>query len=203
MSSTYFDQSSSTYSHSCKTGIHGFFKSKEAKGILKVTEKYYPHSFEGKMLDVGCGPGYYSSALRPIYRSLHLTGVDPSQGMIEQYRQLGLRGVHSSLEDMADRSIEFFDIILCFGVLEFVDDIDRFTQSLKVLSRKESTLFIIAPKLNLISLSYFLHHKLRNKIHMRFVSRYIRSFESQGFKIVERRALTFISELLVFKIEKK
>ena len=123
--------------------------------------------------------------------------------MIEAYRKLGLRGVHSNVESLAGESVESFDIFLACGVLEFVKDVDRFVQSIKAMSARESTLFAIVPKMGLISLGYFLHHKLMNEIYIRSLKSYIHAFQTHGFKDVESVNLTAISELLIFKIEKK
>lgn len=164
--------------------------------------KYYPESFEGKLIDIGCGPGFYTLNMLSTFKNLHITGVDPSEKMMKEYRKIGVRGVLSTLEKVAGESIEFFDILLVCGVMEFVDDIDHFAKSLKILSRNESTLFVIVPRLNVLSLGYFFHHKVKNKIHPRFVEDYAKALEANGFKVAERLSLTAVSELLVVKVEK-
>ena len=202
MSTTYFDRVSGSYSQACESGLQGRFKAKEAQGVQATLLEHFPKNFEGKILDVGCGSGYHSRRLREIYPNLQFTGIDPSKGMIEEYRKLGLRGEHSSIESLTNGPIEFFDIVLVLGVLEFVKEVEAFIQSMKILCSNEAKLFVLVPQIGLPFLGYFFHHKLFNQIYPKTATWYIQSFEKSGFKKISDRRLTSMSELLVFEIEK-
>ncbi len=203
MSQAYFDRISSNYLVQCKTGLLSLYRNKEAQGLRTMLLEYYPENFEGKILDVGCGAGYHASYLRELYPSLHFTGVDPSEGMIKEYRKLGIRAVNNQVEQLASNSIEFFDIILVLGVLEFVEDLNLFIQSLRTLSRNESRIFVIVPKAGLSFGVYYLYHKIKGTIRFRSPKNYIESFKNHNFKLVNQVSLTSLSDLMVFDIEKK
>ena len=85
MPSSYFDQVSPNYLESCQTGLHGFFKSQENKRLNATLLTYYSESFAGKVLDVGCGPGFYTRALQKTYKNLQKL---PSETDIHYYAKL-------------------------------------------------------------------------------------------------------------------
>ena len=80
---------------------------------------------KGTVLDVGCGPGVMTDSL--LEQGHVYFGVDISDGMIAQCARR-FRDRHDLFFAVADvvmlpfRS-EFFDIVLCLGVLEYVDDL--------------------------------------------------------------------------------
>lgn len=72
-----------------------------------------------EVLDVGCGTGWATQAMIDRFRPLRVTGVDPSEGMLEQFSaKLGhLEGVeitlvHAGVEDMPVAAASF-DLAIC------------------------------------------------------------------------------------------
>ncbi len=71
------------------------------------------------VLDVGCGTGWATQALIDRFHPQRVTGVDPSEGMLEQFQAKlgGIEGidvtlVHAGVEDMPVPA-ESFDLVLC------------------------------------------------------------------------------------------
>ncbi len=85
---------------------------------------------KGRFLDVGCGPAVYTLEL--LERGFEVWAVDLSPEMILQAKErvAGLpfsEKAHFSVGDLLslDSPNEFFDILLCIGVLSYVPDIRK------------------------------------------------------------------------------
>ncbi len=85
---------------------------------------------KGRLLDVGCGPAVYTLEL--LERGFEVWGVDLSPEMIlrAKERVAGLpfsKRAHFSVGNLLslDFPNEFFDILLCIGVLSYVPDIRK------------------------------------------------------------------------------
>jgi SAM-dependent methyltransferase len=74
------------------------------------------------VLDVGCGEGAWSVALRRRRPRARYVGVDPSAYAVDRFgRRRGLR--RGGLDDLDDLDLgPSFDLVVCVGVLPFVSD---------------------------------------------------------------------------------
>jgi ubiquinone/menaquinone biosynthesis C-methylase UbiE len=77
---------------------------------------------KGKVLDVGCGQGDVSEAVKHYYPDLSLTGVDISRGAIYNAKKR-VKGVKFVVSDVQNLSFpdSSFDAVICLDVIEHVD----------------------------------------------------------------------------------
>lgn len=111
----------SIYDSYCATG-HATHASSEA---LQATYEWYEHQFasllpkdrDSKIVDLGCGPGYFVSWL--VASGYHnAIGVDDSQVLLAMATDLGTPTVHDDIIHYLEGSTERFDVISLFHVLE-------------------------------------------------------------------------------------
>jgi SAM-dependent methyltransferase len=107
--------------------------------------RYISDAGEGlRILDAGCGPGHYSSALQE--RGFRVTGIDGSEEMLAIARASS-PGVEFKLADLT-QSLPFadssFDYIVCIEVLRYLPDINRMLPELVRILRPGGTCLITA-----------------------------------------------------------
>lgn len=104
-----FSETASDYDGAVRFNIEG-----AQRLVLSIPPGAYDH-----VLDVGCGTGFSTQAVIDRFHPSHVTGIDPSEGMLEQATaKLGtIDGVEISLiqagvEDMPVAA-ESFDLVVC------------------------------------------------------------------------------------------
>lgn len=88
------------------------------------------------VLDVGCGEGQWGVALRRLRPKLTYVGVDPSRWAVEKHgarRGLRLGGI-TDLDAVIDEG-EQFDLVLCVGMLNYLDA-DTLRAGLRQVARR-------------------------------------------------------------------
>ncbi len=101
----------------------------------------------GKLLDIGCGGGTIAESLPYYYPKVAIYGCDVSNTAIKFAKQLGSGKVKYSLiknKTFPYRS-DFFDVCICFDVLEHVPDVDFFLKEVKRVLKKNGAFFLIVP----------------------------------------------------------
>jgi SAM-dependent methyltransferase len=106
---------------------------------------------DDRILDFGCGKGYFLDCLRQRNFS-HLTGVDLNQHALESLRQRKYT-VGDTIEKVADRGP--FDCITLFHVLEHIDQPALFLRSLKPYLRPGGRVVIEVPNIRSYGFSRF------------------------------------------------
>lgn len=96
----------------------------------------------GRLLDVGCGPGFLLEAARE--RGWHGTGVDPSPVAVARARQLGFDAHEGMLEDL-DLGAERFDAIALLQVVEHMTDARPLLTACRRLLRPGGALLVATP----------------------------------------------------------
>ena len=97
---------------------------------IAVIGKYIPVDKKTKLLDVGCGNGFFSLYWNRICETW---GIDFSEKMIQ------LNPIeHKAVMNAEDINYEddSFDIVFCHALLHHVDDIDKVIREMKRVSRK-------------------------------------------------------------------
>lgn len=99
-----------------------------------------------KVLDIGCGGGILAE---PVARmGGKVTGIDVSKSNIESAAEhasdekLKIDYRCTSVEDLANKSSEKFDIILCLEVVEHVNNLPLFIESCSKLLKKGGLLIV-------------------------------------------------------------
>tara|TARA_B100000925_G_scaffold175189_1_gene132048 strand:+ start:115 stop:807 length:693 start_codon:yes stop_codon:yes gene_type:complete len=108
-----------------------------------------------KILDIGCGGGLLSEALHDA--GAIVCGVDASEKTIQvaknhaNERDLNITYVCKSITDFAKSNDQKFDYIVCFEMIEHVDDQSQLINDIKSLMNKKSKVFFSTINRNLIS----------------------------------------------------
>lgn len=107
------------------------------------------------MLDVGCGPGIMVRELTGL--GFEFWGVDASPRMVEEcFRNFGtMDHVRFSVGNATclDFSDDFFDVVICMGVIDHIRRYELATKEMIRVLRKDGTFIIAVP--NLLSPSAF------------------------------------------------
>jgi len=113
------------------------------------------------LLDIGCGGGYVSKELKERF-GCNVTGIDASRVAIKTAKL-----VNKSIDfmQMPATSLEFegdqFDVAICLGVLEHIEEIDSFLSELTRVVKKNGKIVITTS--NKYSLMYF-HRKMKEML---------------------------------------
>ncbi len=97
---------------------------------IDLVQEHIPLDQKTKLLDVGCGNGFFSYYFDRICDT---TGVDFSAKMLAQNpirQKLLMDAGHLSFQDMA------FDVVFCHALLHHVEDMDGVLQEMRRVSRK-------------------------------------------------------------------
>ncbi len=103
----------------------------------------------GKVLDIGCGPGITVEHL--VERGFEVYGVDISPEMINEcQKEFGhLSAAHFSVGKI--EAMEFpggwFDVVLCVGVVEYVDDDLAAIKEMARVTKPGGTIIVTLPNL--------------------------------------------------------
>jgi 2-polyprenyl-6-hydroxyphenyl methylase/3-demethylubiquinone-9 3-methyltransferase len=104
-------------------------------------------------LDIGCGGGILSEQLHK--EGAEVTGIDSSNKSITIARQhaeeqnYDIKYINKSIFDITD--LDSFDFIVCFEMIEHIDEPDKLINKINELSAKKSGLFLSTINRNLKS----------------------------------------------------
>lgn len=80
---------------------------------------------EKRIIDVGCGGGWFLASLRKKYSPSHCLGIEPSvkrSNEINSRKEFGFSVINSTIHNVNANSVGKFDLILLVGVLEHLSD---------------------------------------------------------------------------------
>ena len=147
-SALYFDQAAAQYTaqYQAQTPA-GYALRERQQRVLELVDRA-----EGKkLLDAGCGPAYIAPELFKL--GYEYWGIDAAPKMLEQYyKQANVNGrAFLSVGDVTRLSFpnNFFDALICIGVLDRVKDHDPALSELVRVVKPKGTIIIWFP--NLIS----------------------------------------------------
>jgi SAM-dependent methyltransferase len=107
---------------------------------LRALAKHQPH---GRVLDVGCGPGFFLEAASA--RGYEAFGVDPSAYAVELARRRFGERVQVGVLETASFVPGTFDVVTAFDAFEHVYDPNRFLAAAQRLLRPGGVLVITTP----------------------------------------------------------
>ena len=97
-----------------------------------------------KLLDLGCGPGFLSSAIRNEFEKY---GLEVSKN-IADFAKKYIKNVHIGPLTNDTYPEEFFDIILCSHVIEHIEDPFDFIKNIRTILKTHGYLVIGTPNFN-------------------------------------------------------
>ena len=152
-------------------------------------------------LDLGSGSCEYSKILLDK-GTKSITCVDFSDSLMSEIKDMRIKKVISDVEIF--NTNEKYDLILCLGVLEFLDNPKKFIIHLRCFLKLQGRLIILLPKSNIWSFFYILYYFLKG-IPIRLLSlKTINSFLlKEGFFLEKKMTQTLFSGLAVYSISEQ
>jgi ubiquinone/menaquinone biosynthesis C-methylase UbiE len=101
-----------------------------ADSKIRLIRECVPLDHQTRLLDVGCGNGYFTLPFSRICKSV---GIDFSQTMLSQNpvsQKIRMDAGHLCFSDMA------FDVVFCHALLHHVEDMDGVLREMRRVSRK-------------------------------------------------------------------
>lgn len=101
----------------------------------------------GKMLDIGCGGGVLTESLPYYFPKAYIYGCDVSKTAIFYAKKLGSGKVTFNIikNKKLPYKDSFFDVCICFDVMEHVPDVEFFLREIKRVLKKGGKFFLIVP----------------------------------------------------------
>jgi 2-polyprenyl-3-methyl-5-hydroxy-6-metoxy-1,4-benzoquinol methylase len=121
--------------------IHPGFKNTAEK--IKAIVARYLTADQRRVIDIGCGPGYYLSQLKPL--GFDELGIDFNPDMVRFAKEkMGVNAMVGRIEDVINMSARF-DLALLTHVLEHVEDPPGLLHSIRQLLKPHGILFVEVP----------------------------------------------------------
>lgn len=163
----------------CPTGLACSLDNLLRKAVhnpRKILEPYISQKMT--VLDIGCGPGYFTTELaRLVGEEGRIIAADLQQGMLEKtirkIKGTNLEGrvkIHKCQDDKIGVS-EKVDFVLAFWMVHEVPDQQRLFGELNSILKPNGRIWIIEPKIH---------------VKKRSFKKMVAHCESAGFKIIER-----------------
>ena len=124
-----------------------------------------------KVLDVGCGSGFYYNILSNLSSNIFYFGFDRSKLMVKVSKKKHPNGYFFVCKASSFNSRKKFDVILLIGILEFNPlDYEKIIINLFRYLKKPGVMVITITKKSFIGFLYFLYHRLVNQTSIRLFS---------------------------------
>lgn len=115
----------------------------------KELHHHYPEGFSPeRILEIGCGTGFHLSWLQQRFPDAEITGIDPSEAMLNKARTKidsgteNINLVHSPYSKGAFPS-DYFDLILCSYSLTMMEDAERHIKDSIPAHLRDGGLFLL------------------------------------------------------------
>ena len=141
----HFDKKSEKYDFDSKTFPWSVIRYFESNIIFKLVG-----SIKNKVvLDVGCGSGFYSKIMaRKKAKTIY--ALDASQMMLNQIHERNIKKLCQNAENFLIK--KKFQIIICAGLLEFVNSPEKVLKNIRKVSKKDTKLIVLYPSTNFLSI---------------------------------------------------
>lgn len=100
-----------------------------------------------KVLDVGCGTGYFTMKMKELLRPEELWGTDLSNKALKHSKTLGIKVKKADLNKKFDFKSNYFDLINCGEVIEHIYNPDNLLREINRVLSPGGYLIITTPNL--------------------------------------------------------
>ncbi len=144
---------------------------------------------KGKLLDVGCGPGTFMIVAQKM--GWEVRGVEPTTVAADKAKSFGLNVYNGLVEDYVNKTLQTFDVITSFEVLEHVSSPIRMLQAMHSLLLPGGYLVISVPNLDDPYCLKQQNPSSMPPIHINFFNRKSlkTALETVGFEIIRFKSL--------------
>jgi len=171
----HYEGLSGRYDENAGRGLLKFMMARERRAILGFAK--LDDSSKKRMIDVGCGGGYY--ALSAKQAGLHVSVVDAAPGMIEVLKEKAHAAHCCDIESLSLDAT--YDIVICSGVLDFVLHPETAFENLAALTAPGGRLVVQAPRRGLFGWIYRAEKKfLRIEVNLFSLDWFRAQAERQG-----------------------
>ena len=184
----HFDTVAPTYEEQSSRGLWKWLRDREAAAVAQLLG---PGAM-GDVLELGSGAGYYGRrVLRRGCRSL--VCVDFSSEMLEHCAVPGCAKILADVQDYV--SERQFDVILCAGVLEFLDQPEAVFANVAKMLRPDGAFIALLPRAGFFGHCYRAFHRWGHGVPIRlFHAEQIRRWaEAAGLGVVRWRPVPLFS----------
>lgn len=183
----FFDNTSKTYKENRYSRIKKIFENESEDFITAID----PIKNE-KILDLGCGDGYYSSILRD-YNAIVL-GIDSSASMIKKLKENGIKGKVAHIENFYLKMK--FNKIVFSGSLEFCHNPFGSLKNAKLHLKKKGKVIILFPRNSFVGFLYTLYYFFRGIKITTFTKEDISDMlRDCGFKNIKIKKSTMLTSI--------
>jgi 2-polyprenyl-3-methyl-5-hydroxy-6-metoxy-1,4-benzoquinol methylase len=102
-----------------------------------------PYKSSGKVLDIGCGPGYFLTAAQKL--GFDVYGLDPSDYIVTQAQKTWGDRIQLGLIESAEYPPESFDLVVAFDTFEHIYDPKKFLVAIHRVLKPGGVLAITTP----------------------------------------------------------
>ena len=188
----YFENKIKLYSKIKSNKFFYFIKKKE----LSIFKKIAIFKKKDSIIDLASGSGFYLNNINNINLK-DIYAVDISQKMLNLIKKKNIKKICSSVEDLKIK--KKFNKILCFGLLEFVEDVNIILKKIYSLSTFNSEIYLLVPKNNLFGMIYKIYHLFNGlKIRLMSKNKLTKILNKNKFNIIKYEQ-TFLSLFLKVK----
>lgn len=150
------------------------------------------------LLDIGCGSGHYMKAAAGKNPRLEISGCEPSPAMAAACERNGFPIFRGHIEAYPEKRT--FDLLLCAGALEFIEDPESFFLKSRKLVSPSGKLVAFFPSRNWWGTLYLLFHTLLgNKVALRPGEEYAEMAERSGFSLVYDSGLSGTGRVMAWE----
>ena len=192
----YFDAAADCYQSRTESFPWKLVRKLESQAVLE----HLP-SLEGlTVLDACCGNGFYTRLLAAGGAS-QITAVDLSEKMLAEIKMPGINLVQGDLCQLDPK--EEFDLILCAGGLEFMENPQMFFSWTAKHARRGAVMLLLTPPKSVAGFIYRTYHLIHGLNISLFPRRELLELvASAGWKLVSLERIHPYAQLLVTKLEK-
>ena len=193
----HFSSVRSPYAPESINWIWKFIRNKEKKLFCELVRNMNKRS----CLDLGAGSCEYSKILLHMGAEKSVC-VDFSSSLISGNSDTGIKKVISDVETF--KTTEKYDLILCLGILEFLDEPEDFLIQIKDFLKPTGKIIILLPLSWIWSISYRFFYLLKGiVIHPLTLKKMNHFLIQKGFLLEKMASHGFFSGFSVYSISDK